>query len=1143
MSGTSAPIQTFSLPPDEQRARADAIDPSASVFLSANAGSGKTTILTSRVIRLLLEGVEPSRILCLTYTKAAAAEMQNRIFGTLSGWVRLDDAALGAELARLLQRPPRSADIGRARALFARAVETPGGLKLQTIHAFAERLLHLFPFEANVPARFTVMEEITKAEMLDAAKRATIRAALDAPDAPLGAAFMALADLTGEDGFDGIIRQATPLLRKARTGALGPEDWHGMLAAALEIDPAETPARIAQRIVADGGFGPMLWRATVDAFGSYKERSWERSFADRLRPCLSASGPQAQADALLAGFLNEKGEPRKQFLTKTGAGLKPEIADAVQDALLRLPALSEQLRRARVLERSVALMVVVDDVLGRYRDEKQARALVDFDDLIDRALDLVSRDNGASWVLRKLDGGIDHVLIDEAQDTTPEMWRIAQALTAEFFSGEGARGARRTVFAVGDEKQSIYSFQGARPAEFAANRTWFGTQAGAVEARFHDLKLQLSFRTVADVLSAVDAVFGAPERYRGLWSENIGTTHTTAREKAPGYVDLWPLEPPPEKSEPDAWDPVDALGEGSAQVRLANRLAGHIAGQVRNGHFENDGAPVRPGDILILVQRRDAFFEAVIRALKREGVAVAGADRVRLSDEIAVMDLIAAARVALLPEDDLALAEALKSPLIGLDDADLIALAPRREASLFAALAASGAAQHRAARAIVETWRALAVRETPHGFFAHILGAMGGRKALLTRLGPDAADGIELFLSGVQARSQRAPASLLHEIEAFAGLATDVKRDQEEAGSSVRVLTVHGAKGLEARMVYLPDCNRTPVGNRDGALFAVGHADDPEREVLLWAQRKEDRPALIEARRASEQAAKMDEYRRLFYVAMTRARDRLVIAGWGAPDKVLDKDNWYAMAHAALSPHAVETEEDGAQVLRWRSVAASPARPHSGADVPLPAPEQLPEWLNRVAPPEEERTLPPLRPSRAMDAADQILSPQREAARQRGDLAHLLLERLPEVPEAERDALAARLLAARAPHLDAAERERIAAPLRDLLRAPEFTGLFGPESRAEVALAGRVTLSSGAPREILGRIDRLVIEPDRIRIADFKTGRGKARNRDIAQLALYRALLQAIYPGRAVEGVLVHTADATAETIPAAALEAAFAKL
>jgi ATP-dependent helicase/nuclease subunit A len=1136
------------LPPLEQEMRSLAIDPGVSVFLTANAGSGKTTILTQRVIRLMLEGAEPSRILCLTYTKAAAAEMQDRIFKTLGAWVRLGDAALSHEIAELIGRRARAAEVARARALFARAVETPGGLKIQTIHAFAERLLHLFPFEANVPARFAVMDDIGKAELLEKAKRATIRAAMAAPETPLGAAFLQLADLVAEDTFNTLMAAAMPLLRKS-TGARASRDWRDLMAAALGLDAEEGEEQVALRIL-HCGFPEHLWPealTALESLGPHKLRSSEGHFIEKLELCLALRGSAARAEALIDLFTTQGGDLRKEMLTKGAASAFPWLAAAVEETKAALPPLIDRLKRARTLERSLALMLVASDIQRRYRDEKASRALVDFDDMIDRALDLVQRDHGASWVLLKLDGGIDHVLIDEAQDTTPEMWQIVRALTAEFFAGAGARPTCRTVFAVGDEKQSIYSFQGARPESFAETRGHFAKVITEAGEQFAHRELKLSFRTVLDVLQAVDAVFSSSDRFDGLSSDPVAPVHETARAGEPGVVELWPLVAQAAKTEADAWAEVDALSESSAQVRLADLLANDIANMLSFDRFESDGKKVTAGDIMILVQRRDGFFEAMIRALKRRNVPVAGADRVRLTDEIAVRDLIAAAKVALMPEDDLALAEVLKSPLIGLTDDDLLVLAPLRAGSLHAALAESP--DYAEAAQAIAAWRDRAVTATPYEFFSFLLGPMEGRRKLLSRLGPDAADGIELFLAGVLNRETREPPSLIGEIAAFSTLTTDVKRDQEQAGEAVRVLTVHGAKGLEARIVYLPDANRLPTF-KDAALFPFDQGDAADDRVLLWAPRKPERPEVLAARRLEDERLKMQEYRRLFYVAMTRAKERLVIAGWGDLAKMKPGDEpkpasadrcWYKMAHDAFAEggaHVAEHVRDGVQMLRWR---ATQERPPAGvtAEMSLDDPvAALPPWLRQPVP-AEPQTLPPLRPSRAFDAADQRIAPERDLARQRGDLMHLLLEVLPDMPGDRRAQAAETLLASRAPRLSDRDRKAMAARAISLIGDPSLARLFAEGSRAEVPIAGDVALPNGEIRSVLGRMDRLAVDDKTVILADFKTGFGGARAAAVTQLALYRALLQRIYPARTVQALLIWTASGRIDTVSPAEMDAA----
>ena len=390
--------------------------------------------------------------------------------------------------------------------------------------------------------------------------------------------------------------------------------------------------------------------------------------------------------------------------------------------------------------------------MKRVEAHKQRIGALDFDDLIAKTLALLSRGDGA-WVLYKLDRGIDHVLVDEAQDTNPEQWQILRHITEDFSAGSGARARQiRTVFAVGDPKQSIFGFQGAAPREFETSRRYWKARTESAALRFQDVRLTLSFRSAKAVLSAVDRTFAEPLHFRGLSFEDsaVGTTHESARTNAPGRVELWPTVEPREERQPEAWAlPVDEPERHSPPVLLASRIAKTVRDWTSKG--DEAGRVWSAGDILVLVRKRGAAFEAVIRALKSAGVPVAGADRLDIGEHIAVADLIAAGRAALLPEDDLTVATALKSPLVGFTDDDLTRIAGRRDGSesLHQALHRHAGANDEAAQRgcdALRTWRALAQMHGPFGFFATVLGPLGGRRKLVARLGSEAADAIDAFL-------------------------------------------------------------------------------------------------------------------------------------------------------------------------------------------------------------------------------------------------------------------------------------------------------------------------------------------------------------------------------------------------------------
>jgi ATP-dependent helicase/nuclease subunit A len=555
-----------------------ASDPARSVWVAANAGSGKTTVLVSRVIRLLLAGADPARILCVTYTKAAAANMQDKIFSRLGGWVALPDAALLAEVAELTGGQSDQGQLTFARQLFARAVETPGGLKIQTIHSFCERLLHLFPFESAVPARFEMLDETAAALAMDRAISGMMRAALADPAGALGAAQRVAADTAGEDSTREALKTFIGHRRNMKRRPPERKFAVSPLRIALDVPAGETAEGMTRRFFTSGLPTRNIGEVCDWLAGGSKT---DRERADDMKAARGLQGGE-DLDLYLLVFLTKDGEPRKKLATDKLVKARPDLHDALVEEQERVHALQDRLKAAAAAERTEAIILLADEVLARYEAEKRRLGRLDFHDLIARAKALLTSD-ASRWVLFKLDQGVDHILVDEAQDTSPDQWAVIKALSDEFFAGAGARGSlQRTIFAVGDEKQSIFGFQGAKPEEFDKARRHYQTRIAAHNAGaerehgFDDIKLRISYRTTDDILSAVDQVFGVPEHHAGLSSDASPTVHETSRINVPGLVELWPPEEPPAAQEKDPDAPVDEQAEDSAPARLADRIARRI---------------------------------------------------------------------------------------------------------------------------------------------------------------------------------------------------------------------------------------------------------------------------------------------------------------------------------------------------------------------------------------------------------------------------------------------------------------------------------------------------------------------------------------------------------------------------------------
>ncbi|MCX7646225.1 MAG: double-strand break repair helicase AddA [Rhodobacteraceae bacterium] len=1141
-----------------------AADPRASVWVSANAGSGKTKVLTDRVARLLLGGAAPERILCLTYTKAAAAEMQNRLFRRLGAWAMLEDGALRAELEALGGPVPGGAAALRAaRRLFARAIDAPGGLKIQTIHAFCAGLLRRFPLEAGVPPDF--------AEIDERARRLMIEEILDAmAEGPEAAAVEAVArHHTGESLAD--LADEVAARRQLFTAAKDRAAWWAAFGLPPDYDEATLLAEVFRGHE----------RTYVDAILPWLDPQARNEKG--ARAALSAVGPIAppRLDDLalfeVAGLTGAKATA--PFSAKTLSSAQPFPKKAIREKLgARLDGWDEFLarveqgraRRVALLaaRRALALQDFALPFLAAYEARKAARGALDFDDLILKAGALLARPDVAAWVLYRLDGGIDHVLVDEAQDTSPAQWEVVRLIAEEFTTGLGAREETpRSLFVVGDPKQSIYSFQGADPSGFGRMAKHFDARLAAVGGRLDRVELPVSFRSAPEILRVVDATFADLEANRGLEGP---TEHASAHPDLPGRVDLWPLVTREAKATPPAWDdPVDRVDPAHHDVVLARRIAAEIRRLCDPAGGET--IPVRlrdeatgawrvvrrrpePGDFLVLVRRRSTLFAEVIRACKAEGLPIAGADRLRLGGELAVKDLAALLSFLATPEDDLSLAAALKSPLFGWDEDRLFRLAHGRDGYLWEALRARRDAdppdpRDRETLAVIDDLRAAADFLRPFELIERILTRHHGRQRLLARLGAEAEDGIDALIAQALAYERSEVPSLTGFLGWMETEDVEVKRQLSTATGVVRVMTVHGAKGLEAPVVILP-VTRPPrdKGSRS-AILAGGEAG------ALWWPKDQDADPKAAALAAEAARRREEEEQRLLYVALTRAECWLIVAGAGDVGKPDDAGarGWHGMVARAMErvgAVAADTPCGPGRRLcdeaRWRGLPEVP--PPARED----APAGLPQWA-QVAPPPAAEPLAPISPSDlggpkalpgeagALDEADVF---DEAAALARGTRLHLLFEHLPAHPPADRPALARRLLAATG--ASPAEAEALAAEAARILEDPAFAEVFAPGSLAEVPFAAALPELGG--RMVAGSIDRLAVSPERVLFADFKTNaRVPAQPEEVPegilrQMAAYAACLARIYPGRRVEGAILWTAAPSLMRLPAGLLTAALAR-
>ncbi|MCB2112181.1 MAG: double-strand break repair helicase AddA [Parvularculaceae bacterium] len=1135
-----------------------AADPAMSTFVSANAGAGKTRVLTNRVARLLLERVSPSTILCITFTKAAAAEMAERLFKLLGSWALADDETLRAALAELdgAGRPRDGEELARARRLFARALETPGGLKIQTIHSFCESVLKRFPLEAGVPPGFNVIEDLESASL----KHAAVDLAAAAAHGDAAAAFRhLLSRMNGGTLRDLLINSLGDRGAFACAEALGWEGVKSQIAQTLDVDETTSADKLTDEMFA------LLDRTRLaDAWAAFEASGGnpKKYCAPPLQVFLESDIRSERLAALIRLFLDTNSNPRAKFGTKATEKIDPTIEDYMCGERDKFVAALDRIRAAKAFADTSAYLTLAETAFGAYDDMKSKRACLDFHDLISKTSALLRSPGGAQWVLYKLDMGLEHILLDEAQDTGPDAWNVIEAPLQEFFAGVGAHDRKRTFFAVGDQKQSIYSFQGADAALFAEKERDLGEKIAAA-SEFECVPLNASFRTTAPVLEFVDALF-ADDAVIDNVSDIKPLIHHCTRTGRAGLVELWPRVPKPERAAPNPWDaPIDAPSAQNPARTLADAVAAMVAGWLRDGEIlESQGRPIEPGDIMILVQNRggqskSALFSEVIRALGAAKAPVAGADKFRLTDDQAALDLLSYARAVLFKGDDLSLAETLKSPFFNIGEDSLYDLAANRgRRRLWNELRARAGerAEWACACEEIRAARTIALRDGAAAFFTHILetGAPSGWRRLADRLGEPMREAVEELLRLAHDFELRNPRSLRLFLGAIIGSNAEVSRDASEHGSFIRVMTVHKSKGLEANIVILIDAHLPAQTNKAGAILRIAGPNgdmlpalalDDARDMRLLSEARERRKSLIR-----------DEYRRLLYVAATRARDRLYICGLQSGNvknpraKAPAERDWHSLACDAFERLGAGAqfagERFGAEVLRLSSSqTAAPDCEKRDTEPTLDSP--VPDYLMRSA--TAEAAAKRLSPSDLAHGEDgPAYSPARAKNRfLRGRLLHRLLELLPEVPPESRRRAADRILSPYAGEFGRNELDAMREEAMRVLEDPSFAPVFARGGIAEAAIGGR---AKGARAGVIlsGQIDRLAFDGDRILIVDYKSNRppptrvSEVAPAYVAQLAAYRGLLQEIYPDRKIEAALVWTYDARLMPIPDEMLDAAF---
>lgn len=1117
--------------------QAAATEPEHTVFVGASAGTGKTHVLTSRVLRMMVTGTRPDHILCLTYTKAAAAVMANRIYDILGEWALAPENQLAAKINDLTGEKPDTAMMAHARTLFATVLDIPGGLKIQTIHSFCQSLLTRFPLEARLAPHFKVMDERTSAALLKEASDAVMDGALEKGREVLFDAFNHIAGQTNEDGFQEVLHAF--LMKRGEILAQlneygGPDGLIKATYESLGVDIGETREEVLSAAFSGDHFQEQTAQNLSDVLlaGSKSEvghgENLEKFFENRGNPELAFQNYKTV-------FFTLGGDPRKTIFVNATKESHPDLVAFFEGEQKRLADIIDHLAMQRVAKNTASLIRLGTTILYLYQQEKARFGYLDYDDLILKTRDLLAREGITPWILYKLDGGIDHILVDEAQDTNKVQWGMVEALAQEFFAGLGTSGeAIRTVFAVGDPKQSIYRFQGAEPGEFHAAQKRIEARVREAGLTFKFQDLSKSFRSTRVVLDVVDSVFSLEATRDGMRREDEEIKHQAHRIGMAGLVEIWPPETPPEKEEkPEGWQlPFEQKFSPKPEATLAAKIANHIHDLVSLGEkLKARDRAIRYGDIMVLVQRRGPFMDHLIRELKGLDVPVAGSDRMALSEQLVVHDLLALGRFALLPDDDFTLAVVLKSPLLNFDDDDLMDLAIGRAGSLWQALQEKVKNQDRYQTGLNFLKKVLSFADfvTPFSFYSKILGPLNGRALFIRRLGTEVGDPLDEFISLAQEFQKNNTPSLQGFLKWFEASETQIKRDMERGVNEVRIMTIHGAKGLEAPIVYLPDTHRT-LRKRTDTLLKLPSG------LSVWSGKTEFEKGQVEAARETLMKEEKAELNRLLYVALTRAEDRLYVSGWRGLKAPKDP-TWYDAIFEAVSTNpAVQEIKDGTGTrLRLEPEQVGPAKPDDEDLMKVLGEVELPAWVqNPVL--KQEPGFEALQPSRAeggLCVTPGEFSEGKDRAIRRGTIIHKLLEILPDVAPEKRAGLMTRYLKNPSHKLSKDEQEDILTKVQAVLNDRHFKPIFASGSRAEVSIAGMVE-----GRLASGQVDRVAVTDEEVLIIDYKSNRGVPENISgappayIKQLRLYAKLLGEVYQGKKIRAALLWTETGSLMEVP-----------
>ena len=1047
-----------------------ASDPEISTWVSASAGTGKTKILTDRVLRLLLGNSAFNKILCLTFTNAAAGEMQERIVASLAKWSKANDSELRDDLYRTLGRRSNTSECTKARQLYELYLRSNERINVQTIHAFCQTLLKKFPLEAGISPSFKIIDETKSYSVLQQIKKSLLsRADLEPINNYLTANFH---EITIDEILTEIVKRKTNFSNN--------------------VSKINNIYDESQKIIAE------LQKNEDQNYQSILQHPVVQNIA----------GFDLSATQVKKFFLNQDGQKKKRIVSQKIAKPESSLHDDLEQIQHQIYLL-DQAERSRHLEHYSSLLSILStSIIEAYEAYKSSKGLLDYDDLIIYAGRLLKSSSAKEWVLYKLDGGIDHLLVDEAQDTSAAQWQIIEAIIEEFYAGDSAdKEKNRTVFVVGDEKQSIFSFQGADVASFARMNRLLQQKMTSGGKKFENINLEISYRSAKEILEVVHQVFDRiSNQMPDLFTAPL-TQLNPFRTNHSGSVELWPLCIS-DKTDEDFWKiTMHDDDNRSTKTDLAQKISHYIKNQIASARIiPATGKLIAYSDFMILFRKRDEFTYEVIKALKNDNMEVAGLDRISLEENLAVLDLLAIAKFALNTDDDLNLASLLKSPLINLTEKELYDIATSREKLSIWNYIKSLASTNKNYQNLynkLKVFIELFNRSNVSNFFQYLVDVLGYREILNSACGLDSNDAIDELLYACNDFASQNDMSLQSFIFWLENYNTSIKRNSSTS-DKIRIMTLHASKGLQAPFVILCDTNSIPTGSDRFLWDANGKT--------LSAKNSSYVPDYYKILKEQKQNKEYAEYLRLLYVGMTRAEDHLIVCGYQG-GKNLPENCWYQLVRSAMTE--IATKKEDATLV------------YGQADETHTVTKDRESELSNIElfTPGVQNKIPNYQESYSSKIIASPISAKDPLGY--GLVFHKILE----------DSLNVKDLGIMSAHpliktLDIKSQNRIQSSIEKIVANREFSQLVQKDIKTEITLG---THTKSGIR--IGRIDLMVIDVNEITIIDYKSdisppsGNEAIPENYSQQLLTYREMTREIYPNRLIRTIILWLQNGTLQTI------------